>query len=641
MVRGASAVHAGIRKHVLGMAIAMAFLPAARAALAADCLACHGNQSLTRPGAGSRVESLYVDGAEFERSAHGPLGCEGCHTDIQQIPHRPKLAPVDCGMCHEDVAQTYQWHGAHRERPGDLMPACHDCHTKHDILAASAPRSTVNPLNLPGTCNRCHADPAIVSKYFIPMVTPVKVFEESVHWRGTQGGHRPAASCIDCHSMAGTSHAIRAPIDPASSIYHFNIPSTCGRCHAEVMKRYREGIHGQASAKGETDSPVCTGCHGDHHILAVRNPESRVSPTKVSMDTCAPCHRLDTLAVKYGFPPNLLQTWLHSYHGLKSTDGDRSVANCSSCHRAHLILPQHDPQSSVAPTNRRATCARCHPSITAQLANIPIHGTPGIYLNPPGQVIRDIYIVAILVIIGAMFVHWQIDLFKKVRLRNRQRQIVRMRRDELWQHTMLMVTFTVLAITGLAFHYSGSWWAKLLFGWEGGFQVRHVLHRVAGVLFIATALWHAAYLFSRRGRQFSRDIFPRSKDFRQFAQTMAYDLGLAKEPPRFGRFSYIEKAEYWALVWGAAVMSATGLLLWFGEYTERVLKVGALGVMLVIHFYETVLATLAILIWHLYSTIFNPPVFPQNPAWYTGKMPLDMYRHEHPDDPALQVDQEE
>ena len=234
-----------------------------------------------------------------------------------------------------------------------------------------------------------------------------------------------------------------------------------------------------------------------------------------------------------------------------------------------------------------------------------------------------------------MFVHWQIDLFKQVRLINKKKQVVRMHREELWQHTFLMVTFTILAITGFAFHYSGTWWAKILFGWDGGFTVRRIIHRVAAVIFMLTAIWHLIYLFKKRGRQFLKDIFPRFRDFIQFIETMAYDLGWRQDPPRFGRFSYIEKAEYWALVWGTVVMTVTGLLLWFGGFTEKTFHVGALGVMLIIHFYEAILASLAILIWHLYSTIFNPPVYPNNPSWNTGKMPEEMYCHEHPDDPIL------
>jgi len=602
---------------------------------AQDCLVCHGESSLTETGSRGETISLYVDGKSFANSIHGPLGCKGCHSSITEIPHPEHLPRVNCGDCHDDIVRAYRWHGNHEQGTGKFMPECYDCHTRHNILPSSDKASTVNPVNLPNTCGHCHEDESIVAGYHIPMIKPVEVFEISVHSRVQSDGKSLAATCIDCHSVEGTAHRILAPINPQSSIYHFNIPQTCGQCHEKEMNEYRRSVHGQAAANGETDTPVCTGCHSDHEILPVDDPNSPVFPANVSMTTCAPCHEMEILNIKYGFPKNLMESWLHSYHGLKSTDGDPHVANCSSCHRAHLILPASDSSSSVAPANVQQTCSRCHPDITAGLAQIPIHGTPGVFLNPTGKIVRNIYIVAIIIIIGAMSVHWVINLLKKIRMLNRGKQIVRMRRDELWQHTLLMVTFTVLAVTGFAFHYSGSWWAKILFGWEGGFEARRIIHRVAALLFVLTAIWHIVYLLGRRGKQFMKDIFPRVKDFKQFLQTMAYDLDLRKQEPKFGRFSYIEKAEYWALVWGTAVMSVSGTLLWFGAFTERVFNISALGVMLVIHFYEAILASLAILIWHFYSTIFNPPVYPNNPSWYTGKMPEEMYRAEHPDDPVL------
>ncbi len=605
--------------------------------VSAQCFMCHGDSSFTKSEAGGQEISLYVDSAVFANSVHGMLDCKDCHTGVDSLPHGADLPPVVCGNCHDDAAKAYQWHGFRQQTPGNLMPDCHDCHGTHDILEPSDRKSMVNPVNLPHTCGRCHEDPAIVGQYHIPMIDPVEIYATSVHSRMKPDSSGLVATCIDCHSYQGTGHLIQAPINPQSSIYHFNIPKTCGRCHQQIQADYEQGVHGQAAAKGEAISPVCTDCHSAHAILPTSDPESPVNATQVSMTTCAPCHENKQLNVRYGFPPNVLETWRHSYHGLKSTDGDPNVANCSSCHRSHLILPRTDPASSINPANVRATCARCHESITPQLASIEIHKTKGVFLNSTGRTLRSIYIVAIFIIIGAMVVHWLIALSKRIRVLNRGKQIVRMQRDELWQHTFLMVTFTVLAITGFAFHYSGSWWAKMLFGWDGGFVVRRIIHIVAAVIFIITAVWHFIYLMGHRGRVFLNDIAPRPKDLFQFFQTMAYDLGLRRSAPRFGRFSYIEKAEYWALVWGTAVMTVTGLALLFGNVTERFLHVGALGVMLIVHFYEAVLAGLAILIWHFYSTIFNPPVYPNNPSWYTGKMPEDMYREEHPDDPVIKA----
>ena len=99
--------------------------------------------------------------------------------------------------------------------------------------------------------------------------------------------------------------------------------------------------------------------------------------------------------------------------------------------------------------------------------------------------------------------------------------------------------------------------------------------------------------------------------------------------PAFARFGFVEKAEYWALIWGAVVMFGTGVLLWFDNRLVHWIPKGFLEVALVIHFYEAVLATLAILVWHMYSTVLSPGVYPGNPSWITGTMPEAMYRHEH------------
>jgi cytochrome b subunit of formate dehydrogenase len=93
----------------------------------------------------------------------------------------------------------------------------------------------------------------------------------------------------------------------------------------------------------------------------------------------------------------------------------------------------------------------------------------------------------------------------------------------------------------------------------------------------------------------------------------------------------VEKAEYWALVWGTVIMIISGFFLWFDNVAVKWFPKGFLDVMLVVHYYEAWLATLAILIWHMYSVVFRPGVYPMNPAWLTGRMPEEMFRHEHPE----------
>ncbi|HET7453447.1 MAG TPA: cytochrome b/b6 domain-containing protein, partial [Thermoanaerobaculia bacterium] len=103
-----------------------------------------------------------------------------------------------------------------------------------------------------------------------------------------------------------------------------------------------------------------------------------------------------------------------------------------------------------------------------------------------------------------------------------------------------------------------------------------------------------------------------------------------KERPRFGRFSYAEKTEYWALVWGTIVMTATGIVMWFDNTFIGLLTKLGYDVSRTIHFYEAWLATLAIIVWHLYFVIFNPDEYPMNLAWLTGVLSEREMTEEHP-----------
>jgi len=596
-----------------------------------ECLDCHDK---TR----NELKSTYD--ASLKGSVHHSLDCTDCHPGLVDLPHEEQLPPVHCGNCHSAEAETYRWHGRLAVPGGEDVPSCADCHGKHDMLPSSQKQSKVHPVNLPATCGKCHEDTDLIKKHEIYVSKPIKIYENSVHGKASLGGIYLAATCNDCHSAEGTAHRILSPGNPDSPINHFNIPFTCGKCHKSIENDYWEGIHGKLTARGETDSPVCTHCHGEHGIISPSDPRSPVNPVRIAEATCAPCHESAYLNEKYGAPLGRLKTFIDSYHGLKSKAGDVTVANCASCHGAHRILPKNDPASSIYPANLQKTCGHCHPGISQQMAMSDIHGAPGIAQNKIAKFFQNVYLVAIVIIIGLMIVHWLVDLRKQLKNHLQLKQIRRMQVDEIWQHNFLMVTFIVLAVTGFSLRYSDAWWVRLLFGWEGGFPLRGIIHRVTAVLFIMTSIWHFIFLFSARGRTFFLDIFPNKNDFLQFFQMLKYNLDLTKEKPSFGRFSYIEKAEYWALVWGSVIMIITGFFLWFDNIAVQWFPKGFLDVMLVIHHYEAWLAVLAIAIWHLYSTIFNPIVYPMNPAWITGKIPEKIYRHEHADDPMLKELQE-
>jgi cytochrome b subunit of formate dehydrogenase len=134
---------------------------------------------------------------------------------------------------------------------------------------------------------------------------------------------------------------------------------------------------------------------------------------------------------------------------------------------------------------------------------------------------------------------------------------------------------------------------------------------------------------TRRGRQMVADLFPTAKDGFDMIQNTLYLAGLRRTPPQFARFGYIEKAEYWALIWGTIVMTATGFLLWFENSAMQVLPKWALDLATLVHYYEAWLAFLAIVVWHLYQNILNPDVYPMNWTWLTGRISDEQLRHEH------------
>jgi len=575
---------------------------------------------------------------DVSHSIHEGLVCLDCHADKGTMPHTPPEKPFlagdeGCRSCHDQESTDYQAHGRAVVGSTVDLPHCSSCHGSHDVLPSSVQRSRTHPANLPATCGSCHENLDITSKYDILINTPVQIYSSSVHGRATRGGVYVAATCSDCHSTGGSAHKILGPGDRSSSINHFNIPATCGECHKGIEGDYNEGIHGRRASQGETDVPVCTTCHGEHGIISPSDPRSPVSRSRVAEATCSPCHESAVLNEKYGLPAGRLATFIDSYHGLKSKAGDTHVANCASCHGVHRILPSSDPTSTVHSSNLQKTCGECHPGISERLASAPIHGVTGAGLRTrAADAIEKIYIVAIVLIIGAMVIHWLIDLLRQIRKMMAKRpQVVRMLPNEVWQHTLLMVSFIVLVISGFALRFSEGWLATFFFGWSGGFGLRGTVHRFAAVVFIATVVWHVVYLLAtHRGRTFVRDMMPKQQDFRFFWGRLLHNLGLGEHKECIQRFSYVEKAEYWALVWGTAVMMITGLVLWFDNWVIQFLPKGALDIALVVHYWEAWLATLAIAVWHLYSTVFSPHVYPMNPSWITGTMPEEMYRHEHP-----------
>ncbi len=248
--------------------------------------------------------------------------------------------------------------------------------------------------------------------------------------------------------------------------------------------------------------------------------------------------------------------------------------------------------------------------------------------------VRGFYLLLIPAAIGLMLLHnlghWCRKLilarFGKapgggpaVAIRYGVRREMRMLPFERVAHAALAISFLTLVWTGFALKYPDQVWARPLLLMESNNPVRSLLHRIAAAVFLAVAVARSISLIASRNlREHWKKIAPRANDLPEARENFAYNLGLRRSKPKRSALSYIERTEYWAVVWGGAVMSASGLLLWANNWALKHLPKLWLDVATSVHFYEAVLATLAIAVWHFYSVLFDPDVYPLDTAFLTG-----------------------
>jgi cytochrome b subunit of formate dehydrogenase len=597
---------------------------------AEECLACHSDASLAHDENGKTV-SLHVDPQAFKDSIHGSMfTCVDCHTDVTSSAHETTPEKISCASCHADEQAAYDrsFHGKAVQGGNSQAATCVDCHgSPHELLPASDPKSRVHHTNIPGTCGACHSQEFVMQDGG-QSAQMVASYEHSVHGHAVAAGSEKAAVCTDCHG----THEILDAKDAKSPIFKFNVPTTCGQCHNAISKEYTQSIHGQAVAKGNWQAPVCTDCHGIHSITAHNDPNSPVSAQNVAQVTCARCHEGMRLSQEFGVEGRRETTYLASYHGLAARGGSQVVANCASCHGTHSILPSSDPRSTINRANLARTCGQCHPGATAEFAAAKVHVGAPLSADVGSKAVRWIrgfYLSMIFVVIGGMLVHNLIIWRSKVLARRKLDHafVMRMPLRFRIQHATLLTSFIVLVLTGFALKFPDSWFASML---SLGEHRRHLLHRIAAVVLMGVSTYHIFDIAcSREGRKLVRDLFPTLDDARGAWQNVCYYLGLTSRKPEFARFNYAEKAEYWALVWGMIVMAVTGIMLWAKVLVGNHMPRWWLDVATAIHFYEAVLATLAIIVWHFYQVFFDPDVYPMNWAWWDGKMTLHHYRDEH------------
>lgn len=635
-----------------------------------NCITCHGKHDIVSPSKvrnkvktycsqchdgnvvlANKYHQIVVDNSTcadchetkeyktlLSESIHSNLNCSDCHNYISNnLDDHPdninKSQRADCYLCHNDVAAIHREsiHGISLKEGIDEAAQCWDCHGSHMITKADDEKSQVNPKNISATCSVCHDNPNITEKYNIPIPNPGELYSMSVHGKNVAEGGG-AANCTSCHGI----HDIQAVMHPKSKISPYNISKTCGECHSDIEEDYEQSIHWIRAKKGERFSPVCNDCHSEHEIKAVNGDgeDAVKEKKKLQQETCFECHESNILAKRYGKNMGQPSLYQDSYHGLAVMRGDDKAAMCIDCHGVHKILPSSFEESKVSNKNLVSTCQKCHPEATEIFSQSYSHRSTSEKAAEVEGIVSNIYFWMIVFVIGGMVAHNLIIFFFEItRKRRKEKNVIilpRFTKNEVVQHLLLLTSFIVLVITGFALKFPNSFWASWLVSLGLSEPIRQIIHRTSGVVMLVLGFYHIGYLlFTSRGRDVLKELVPNFDDIKQVSQNLMYYLRLSKKHPHFNQYDYAEKAEYWALIWGTFVMGVTGFILWFPTIVGDWAPVWFIKVAEIIHYYEAILASLAILVWHWFFVLFHPKEYPMSFTWIDGKISLSHYRSHH------------
>ncbi len=589
----------------------------------ASCLKCHADR---------------VDPKALQGSVHAKLACAECHSDAQADTHeRKKPKRVACGKCHADPAAEFA-KSIHTElsRQGvPDVPTCASCHGTHNVYRPTDLRSMVNHLQVDTTCLKCHAGAEIKARH-PGMRAPefVEKYKASVHGRAVHfKGLTVAATCSTCHGH----HAIRPAKDPTSSVHRNNIPKTCSECHVGIYKDWEESAHGKAWKAGSAKGPVCTTCHNAHQI---EDPEGRGFRLHTK-DRCGGCHK------------EAATTYRDTFHGKATSLGFVVAATCSDCHTAHRNLPKSDPASTVNPDNLVDTCGRCHKGATANFVRYNPHADPKSAAQSKlvywVQKFMHLLLLSVFSFFGIHTLLWlQRSIVAMVRKEMPHEKeegpfVRRFPKTTIAVHATIVVSFLTLVATGfpLRYHYMG--WAKAVLSVFGGIEVSRYFHRCMAVVTFGYGFFHLANLVYRRVVKRETGLFwgpsslvPRWKDFVDLLHNLRWFFYLGK-PPQYGRWTYFEKFDYFAVFWGIPIIGLSGLVMWFPGFFTRFLPGEILNVAVIVHSEEALLAAGFIFTIHFFHNHLRPENFPLDTSIFTGRLTLGRFQRERPEEYALLV----
>lgn len=550
------------------------------------CLRCHGKENFSRKGADGQRRDLHVPAEVFSNSVHGARDCVECHQDIVKIPHRKGVErKVSCIQCHQK-----EWGKA----------------------STNGDTGKITKLN--------------------KVVDHIETYMESKHARPRIDDQtRTNAACFNCH---GTHDIL--PVDRAGrSANYMNFPNTCGKCHPAQLAMYKTSVHGKEVAAGNKNAAVCADCHSRHGVGDPHDDKGRVAIT----ENCGHCHEEN------------LRTYAETYHGQITVLGYGETAKCYDCHGSHTIQRVDDPASTVYGDNRLQTCRKCHEGATAGFMTFEPHGDKNNREKYPQMWFAYRFMAGLLIGTFAFFwLHSALWFYREYKDRkegkNRPHVLTEalpegkthIRRFSRWWrlgHLVGAVSIMLLTLTGTTVLYADSFWAPTMMKLLGGPQSAAYLHRVGAAGFISVFFIHLIYFaihIGKNWREFKwfgpNSLIPSWQDLKDATAMFRWFFGLA-ERPRLDRFTYWERFDYWAPFWGMTIIGISGVIMWFPVTAASFMPGWVFNVATIVHGEEAFLAAVFLFTVHFFNNHFRPDKFPQDITMFTGRVPLEIYKHEH------------
>ncbi len=606
-----------------------------------DCLRCHEKADIRASKDG---RSLRVNPDSLAGSIHVKIRCSQCHTGVSPSRMRPCetiTEKVNCASCHAEVGEQYRvsTHGELEARKDPNGPSCKQCHGGHGVLGKTNPQSPIFPTHIPTLCAQCHRTGEKAAKaYTGTQKRIVENYTESIHGKGLlESGLVVTATCTSCH----TAHSVLPHDSTQSSIHRDNQAQTCGRCHEGIARQFARSVHSPLVTRGDQKLPVCEDCHSSHTISRTDAEGFKLR----IMRQCGSCHE------------KITESYFETYHGKVSRLGYTKTAQCYDCHGSHDILRVDDVRSHLSRDNVVATCAKCHAGATRKFAGYLTHATHHDLDKYPILFWVFWAMTALLVVTftvgGAHTLLW---LPRALKMRQEfgrhppavegEREYERFTPLNRALHVFMILSFISLALTGMTLKFSYTKWASVVSRMLGGFETTGYFHRYAAVIMFGIFVTHLVDLVRRKRRDGTtwKDLVlgPGSmmfnrRDLRELVGSVKWFLGKG-ERPTYGRWTYWEKFDYFAVFWGIFVIGSTGLMLWFPVFFSHVFPGWVINVATIVHSDEALLATGFIFTIHFFNTHLRPEKFPMDVVVFTGRMTVEELKHDKPDEYAELVE---